>query len=126
MFMLSILMLSIAGHTFAQTNADWLSEQSTLPKQQYPVLVRENRQVVIPLENGNIVILGLQRNDDLLRFRNVDSLMTLFLQDFAQVKDTLRTSAASFKALYQLIQWRTHPAFLALSGYGYTDPVWHR
>ncbi|MDJ1503867.1 hypothetical protein [Xanthocytophaga agilis] len=97
----TMLMLSIAGISFAQTTTDdWLTDKpSSIKKTPF---VKEDRQLIIPLENENKVIIGLQDNADLLRFRNVDSLLTIFLQDLSQIKDSLSSSTESLKVLYRL------------------------
>lgn len=96
-----MLILGIAGISCAQTTTDdWLFDKP-LPVRRSS-LVKEERQLIIPLENENKVIIGLQDNADLLLFRNIDSLLTVFLQDLSQIKDSLSSSTESVKILYRL------------------------
>ncbi len=96
-FVFALLLTSMAGITMAQTETNWpLDEQAS------PYRISEEKRVIIPLADGNQMQIGLQSNEDLLRFRNVDSLLALLQQDLLQIKDTLTLSTHALKVWYRL------------------------
>jgi hypothetical protein len=109
----------MAGRAFAQTNdTNWPLDDSEKSSNAYRKFIREEKRVVIPLADGNQMILGLQANQDLLRFRNVDSLLAIFLEDLSQIKDTLTVSTHTLKLWYrihtgerQVRLWQYPPAY---------------
>lgn len=72
-----LLLLSGAGPV--------LSQGPNLPKQ-----YRLNNQILLKLEKGSMLGINYERYEDLLRHKNIDSVLHLFVQDYDKIRDTTR------------------------------------
>lgn len=62
-----------------------LSQGPNLPKQ-----YRLSNQILLKLEKGNQLGINYERYEDLLRHRNIDSVLRLFVRDYEKIRDTTR------------------------------------
>ena len=78
-----MLLSSITGTTFAQSNTTITDKIFDLP----PDLIQ--RRFSIDLGKGNKMQIELSNMDDLNRFKNMDSVIRVFLEDIEPFKDSL-------------------------------------
>jgi hypothetical protein len=87
----AMLLTSITVNLCAQRSA-------SDPTFEVPANIIINRKFEFRLEKGNKMVLELAALDDLARVSNVDSLLRIFLQDIAALKDSL-TDALTAKRI---------------------------
>src|SRR5580658_8278207 len=79
------LLLSIAGHLCAQENSKPSAEDQLFetPPHCFTIIYK------VRLGNGNMLHIQLANGYDLRSFRNIDSLLTTFLNDMKAFRDSL-------------------------------------
>lgn len=88
----AMLFTSIGEDVFAQYRQD-LS---------YPAKIPAVHKILIEFSNKNQLIVAIQDMNDLVKYRNVDSLMNFLVADFQGIKESLQGSTASRTLIYEL------------------------
>ncbi|MFN3379487.1 MAG: hypothetical protein ACK41O_08535 [Runella zeae] len=77
----------------------WVLTTSTLG----PLFAQtEQYQITIPLSTSNRVVIAGNRWDDFEKFKNLDSLVRLFVEDYQKVKDSISNPTTAYKLQYTL------------------------